>query len=246
MKNVLKVGIAGVIVLVGIGGYVLWSGGDGEPSTTITAPPISSEATEAPAGTAPAETVPEQASETTTSVSSGTFEIAPSLSLVTFMLEEDLRGERTVVAGTTSDVVGQIAVDFGTPSASEIGTIIINARTLETGSSFRDRAIRGQILQSAEDEFEFITFEPTAIEGLPDEAADSYSFTVAGDLTIRAITQPVTFEVTIDASSEDSISGTATAQVLRSDFGLQIPSVPSVANVTEEVQLIIEFVAEPA
>ena len=31
--------------------------------------------------------------------------------------------------------------------------------------------------------------------------------------------------------------------VLRSDFGLQIPSVPNVANVEEEVDLHIDFVA---
>lgn len=245
MKTVFKAGIAVVVVLVGIGGYVLWSGGDGEPTTTITAPPITPETTEAPSDTTVSETAPEEADETP-SAGAITFEIASGLSLVTFTLEEDLRGERTDVEGTTSEVVGQIAVDFDNPSASEIGTILINARTLETGSSFRDRAIRSQILQSADDEFEFITFEPTAIEGLPDEPADSYSFTVTGDLTIRTITQAVTFAVTIDASSEESLAGTATAQVLRGDFDLQIPSVPSVANVTEEVELTIAFVAEPA
>lgn len=242
MKKFGTLGIVGAVVLVGIGAYVLLSGGDGEPSTDATAPPVVV-ATTVPSSEASADVT--DASDGGESAA-GVFEIQSDVSLVTFVLEEDLRGTRTVVEGTTSDVVGQIAVDFDDPSASQIGTILINARTIETDSSFRDRAIRGQILQSADDEFEFITFVPTATEGLPSEPADSYTFTVTGDLTIRTITQSVTFDVTIDASSLDEISGTASAQVLRTDFDLNIPSVPSVANVTDEVQLTIEFVAAPA
>ena len=44
--------------------------------------------------------------------------------------------------------------------------------------------------------------------------------------------------------SEDRIEGSGSAVVLRSDFGLQIPSVPNVANVSDEVILEIDFVAE--
>lgn len=39
------------------------------------------------------------------------------------------------------------------------------------------------------------------------------------------------------------ITGTATAVVNRADYGLQIPSVPNVANVEEEVELYIDFTA---
>ena len=244
MKKLGVLGIAGAVLVVGIGSYVLWSGGDGEPSTEVTAPPVvvattvpSDDSTSDPGSTDSTELV---------EVAAGVFEIRSDVSLVSFVLQEDLRGVRTVVEGTTPDVVGQIVVDFDDPSASQIGTILINARTIETGSSFRDRAIRGQILESADDEFEFITFVPTATAGLPSEPADSYAFTVTGDLTIRTITQSVTFDVTIDASSEGEISGSASAQVLRADFDLKIPSVPNVANVTDEVELTIEFVAEPA
>ena len=38
-------------------------------------------------------------------------------------------------------------------------------------------------------------------------------------------------------------SGVATVQVLRGDFGLTIPDVPSVANVTDDVELALHFVA---
>ncbi len=64
-----------------------------------------------------------------------------------------------------------------------------------------------------------------------------------GDLTIRDITQPVTFNVTASAVSDSQIEGTASAIVQRADYNLQIPSVPSVADVEEEVELYINFVA---
>ena len=62
-------------------------------------------------------------------------------------------------------------------------------------------------------------------------------------LTVRDVTQPVVFDVTATVDSLSQLSGTATTSVLRSDYGLEIPNVPSVANVSEEVQLEIDFVA---
>jgi polyisoprenoid-binding protein YceI len=53
----------------------------------------------------------------------------------------------------------------------------------------------------------------------------------------------VTFNVTAQAVSNSQISGTATATVQRSDFNLQIPNVPQVANVGQQVSLQIDFVA---
>ena len=86
------------------------------------------------------------------------------------------------------------------------------------------------------------------IEGLEGSASvgDELVFTVSGDLTIRDITQPVVFEVTAVLTSETTIEGTATTVVERGPFELVIPSVPSVANVAEEVPLSLDFVAESA
>ncbi len=69
--------------------------------------------------------------------------------------------------GTTHEVAGQVRFDPADPSTMELSQMVVNARTLKTDSSLRDRAIRGPvILDSASDEFELITFDPTAIEGL--------------------------------------------------------------------------------
>jgi len=56
-------------------------------------------------------------------------------------------------------------------------------------------------------------------------------------------TKPVTFEMTLTVESETRLVGSGVAQVLYPDFNLRIPSVPSVANVADEVNLFIDFVA---
>ena len=80
---------------------------------------------------------------------------------------------------------------------------------------------------------------------MPESVAvgDTFDFTVIGDLTIRDITNQVTFDVTVTANSESELVGLATTTVLRADYNLRIPNVPSVANVGEEVPLELDFTA---
>ncbi|HWQ14597.1 MAG TPA: YceI family protein, partial [Roseiflexaceae bacterium] len=71
-----------------------------------------------------------------------------------------------------------------------------------------------------------------------------FTFTIHGDLTIRDVTRPVAFEATVQAESPERLVGTATAVINRADFNLAIPSVPFVADVSEQVTLAIDFVAQ--
>ena len=214
-----------------------------EPATTEAAEPTAAavEPTAAPAEATPApEPTVEAAAPTGTAL---VFTIDQSASQVRFQLDEELRGQPTTVVGTTDQVAGQLSVNLADLSQMQVGIIQINARTLATDNNFRNRAIQNEILNTGD--FEFITFTPTGIEGLPASATvgEAISFSLVGDLTIRDITQPATFTVEATAVSETQIVGTATAVVNRTDFGLQIPSVPSVANVEEQVELYIDFTA---
>ena len=171
------------------------------------------------------------------------YTIDSAASEVRFQLDEDLRGVRTTVIGVTDQVAGQLSVNLADLSQTQVGVIQINARTLVTDNNFRNRAIQNEILDTGS--FEFITFTPTGIEGLPASASigETISFALVGDLTIRDVPLPATFNVEATAVSETQITGSATAVVNRADFGLQIPSVPNVANVEEEVELYIDFTA---
>jgi len=180
---------------------------------------------------------------TTEPAAARVYTLDQTASQVRFQLDEDLRGQRKTVVGTTDQVAGEIAVNLADLSQTQVGVIQINVRTLLTDNNFRNRAIQNEILDTGQ--FEFITFTPTGVSGLPASAAvgDTVSFTINGDLTIRDVTLPASFAVEATVVSETQITGTATAVVNRADYGLQIPSVPNVANVEEEVELTIDFTA---
>jgi polyisoprenoid-binding protein YceI len=164
-------------------------------------------------------------------------------SQASFTLNEKLMGTPTTVVGVTPKVNGQIEIDWANPANTKVGKIEIDATDFKTDNERRNGAIQRFILQT--DQFPMVTFEPTAIEGLPATVAagDALTFKVTGNMTVRNITVPVTFDVTANAKSESEIEGTATTQITRTAFQLTIPSVPSVADVTDEVALELKFVA---
>jgi polyisoprenoid-binding protein YceI len=182
------------------------------------------------------------------SSASGTqlFQIVPDQSQVSFKMSEMLHGQPNTVIGQTNQVAGSILIDPAKPANSQVGAIRVDARTLVTDSSMRNRVIERAILQS--DQFEYIEFKPTSLAGLPQSVAldQPFTFRITGDLTIRTVTRPVTFEATVTPLSATQMKGTATATIQRADYNLVIPSVPSVANVSEDVQLQIDFVATAA
>lgn len=211
-------------------------------------------ATEAPTESAPdptpttaAASAPNatKAAPSTEAIEPLSFQIDSAQSEARFIVEEVLFGNPNVVTGVTNEVTGTIEVNLDDPTQTSVSVIQINARSLATDNRFRNRSVNRLILQSNRDEYQFITFTPTAIEGLPSIAAagDTFSFQIVGDLKIREITQPTAFEVTVTADSETQLSGLAQTTVQRADFELTIPNVEGVADVTEEVRLELEFVA---
>jgi polyisoprenoid-binding protein YceI len=125
----------------------------------------------------------------------------------------------------------------------QVGIIQVNARDLTTDNEFRNRAIKNRILQT--DQYEFVTFAPTKIVGLPQTATigEPYTFQIVGDLTIGEVTKQVTFDVTASASTETRLQGTATTTIAYADYGISIPQVPQVASVADQVRLELDFVA---
>jgi polyisoprenoid-binding protein YceI len=172
-----------------------------------------------------------------------TFQIDAASSEARFVIDEVLSGSPNTVTGTTQEIAGIIQVNPSEPSLSIVGPITVDAASLATDNNLRNGAIRRFILQASD--FPVIAFTSTAVEGLPAPAAESetYTFSLVGNLTIRDITRPVTFEVTITVESNDRLSGSATATIQRSDFDLSIPSVPQVAEVSSDVILEIDFTA---
>ena len=172
-----------------------------------------------------------------------TFVIVAEESEARFIIDEQLLGQPKTVIGTTNAFSGELTVDTDNPAASVIGTIQIEAGTFVTDNDRRNSAIRRFILQS--NQYQFITFTATELMGLPDTIAvgDDVEFEVTGDLTVRDMSSPVLFIVTLLVVSESELRGTAATIVVRDAFELTIPQVPSVANVGKEFMVEFDFVA---
>lgn len=221
--------IAGIIVvaLFAAGAAYIWfSGGNGQASTAVTAPSLEL-----------------QAGDTRS-----LFSLEQTASEARFVIDEMLLGEPKTVVGATDEVAGEILIDLDNPANSVLGVIRINVRTLETDNEFRTRALRGQILQADRPEYEFATFTPTELVGLPESSAvgEAFTFQIVGNLNVHGVSRAVTFDAIVTPISESQIEGTVSAVVLYRDFGMSIPEAPGVADISDEVRLEIDFVAEVA
>ena len=266
-KILIGIGIIGIVMILGVAAYVLRPTAEASapieaiavkvdptmteepmPDNSETRMSASEEETKGEEIPAPKEAVEEPTvvpteETTTTETDVVVFTIVQAESEVRFTLNEVLSGIPTTVIGTTDQVAGEIAIDPAAPENSKVGVILVNARTLATDNNFRNRAINNEILDT--NEFEFVQFIPTSITGFSENPAigEAIEFQITGDLTIRDITNEVTFDATVTAVSESRLEGLASAMVARADYGLQIPNVPRVADVDEEVLLEINFVA---
>lgn len=226
-----------------------------EPDPTDTPEPVPTatpmpEPTDTPApepAAAPAATAPpqeESAAESAESPGVGqTFVIVAEESEARYIIDEELLGQPKTVVGATNAISGELTVDPANPAASLIGPIRIEAGTFATDSNRRDRAVRSFVLQTGQ--YQFITFTATEYVGLPDAAAtgDEIQFEVTGDLTVRDITRPAMFIVTMQVVSDSELRGSAATIIVRDDYELRIPDVPSVANVGDEFIVEFDFVA---
>jgi polyisoprenoid-binding protein YceI len=176
------------------------------------------------------------------------FEIVSKKSEVRFVLDELLFGEPKRVVGWTSKVEGAVGIDMSGNQAPKWIPIRVDASNLSTDNAFRNKVMRNQILQANQKEFRYIVFKPTTVEGLPDPRAvvpdEPFYFRVTGDLTIRGITQPVTFDMQLTTKSARELVGAGTAVISRASFNLQIPKLRNVADVSDEVALEIDFVMD--
>ncbi len=216
----------------------------GAATTTTSATASAPAATTAASSAAPAATATTAAIATTTAATTNTvYEIDQASSKARFVIGEVLNGSPFTVNGTTDQVAGQIAFDLGNPSAAQLGTIQINARTLATDSTQRDNAIKNRILKT--DANEYITFVPTALVGLPTNVTtgQSYTFQIVGQLTLVGQTHEATFAVTVTPTAAGTLEGSATTIIAYADWGISIPQVPSVASVDDTVTLALTFVA---
>jgi polyisoprenoid-binding protein YceI len=174
------------------------------------------------------------------------FAIVSKKSEVRFIIDELLFGKPKSVVGRTSKISGSVGVDMTGATGLRWLPIRVDAQDLTTDNSFRNKALRNQILGANRKEFHYIVFKPARVEGLVDprtiNIGEPFTFRVIGDLTIRGVTRPVAFDMTLTATSARELEGSGTAIITRSEFELWLPKVRNVADVSEEIVLEIDLV----
>lgn len=204
---------------------------------------------------APAPTAPPPAAEPAAPAANGlrTFVIVPEASKASYIVDEEFFADalskyniaagKTKTTGSTQEIAGQLQLNLDN-LAAPLGD---NRFTVQMNTLSSDQALRDGWLRTSGPRFnQFPTaeFVATGIEGAPASYSEGEEvrFQLVGNLTIREITQPATFDVTA-ALQGDTITGVATARALLSDFGIDPPNFANTLTVADEFRMEVAFTA---
>jgi polyisoprenoid-binding protein YceI len=141
--------------------------------------------------------------------------------------------------GSTSNVTGQLVVEADGRVVEDASRITIDLSTLSTDSERRDNYVRRRTLVT--DTFPTAVFVPSELRGLTFPLADGeHTFQMIGDLTIRNVAQPTTWEVTARVA-DGVVTGLAKTALTFDQFQMTKPRVGSVLSVDDEIRLEYEF-----
>jgi polyisoprenoid-binding protein YceI len=182
-----------------------------------------------------------------------TFAIVPAESKASYIVDEEFFADalskyniaagKVQTIGSTQEIAGQLQLnleDLSSPLGDNRFTVQIN--TLESDQALRDGWIRrnGPRLN----DFPTAEFVATGIEGAPASytEGEEVQFQLVGNLTMREITQPATFDVTATLQG-DTITGKATARALLSDYGIEPPNFANTLVVGDEFMIEVDITA---
>ncbi len=213
------------------------------PPAAAGAQPTDKPAAIVAAPTATAVPSPVQPPTTSTGASTDTirFVLVPEKSEARYRVREQLAN-----VNLPSDAIGKTREFTGTLVIKPDGTIVssesqfvVNLGTLTSDRSQRDNFIKRSVLQT--DQHPNAVFAPTQITGLPSPLPQSgpVSFKLTGDLTVRNVTKPVTWDVTAQVQG-NQVTGQATMAFKFGDFSLTQPRVPLVLSIEDNIKLELD------
>ena len=209
---------------------------------TISAP---SPAAQAPAATsAPTVNVPPAATTAPSGSLADTVRlvVVPSKSKANYRVREQLAN-----VSAPSDAVGSTSAISGTIVGKMDGTLVpaeskfvVDVSTLKSDQSQRDNFLRQSTLQTSR--YPNVTFVPTSAAGLPTAVPSSgqAAFKLTGDLTVKDVTKPITWDVTCVTASSTEGSCHATTSFAFADVGLTVPRVFTVLSIVDKITLELD------
>lgn len=149
--------------------------------------------------------------------------------------------------GVTGEVSGGIALDSAGRVIPSLSRFVVKTAGLTTDNARRDGYVSRRLLEAAQ--HPEVVFAATAVRGLPANVATANdatprTFEVVGDLTVKGVTRPATWQVTARRDGT-GVVGTAQTAFTFAAFGLTQPRVPVVLSVADTIRLEYAFTLTP-
>jgi polyisoprenoid-binding protein YceI len=205
------------------------------PSAPLTAQPAATPVR-------PAAQRPASASASARSATRLRFVVAPTGNEARYRVRELLVGRELEndVIGKTSSVSGRLVVEPNGTVIRDSSKIVVQVATLASDQTRRDNFLRRRTLES--EKYPTVELVPFTFQGIaaPLAPGQTASFTLVGNLTMRGVTRPTTWQVTARADGS-AVVGTAKTAFTFKDFELEQPKVPIVLSVADTVRLEYDF-----
>jgi len=167
--------------------------------------------------------------------------LVPENSEARFRVREQLAGANLPndAIGRTKDFTGTLVIKPDGSIVSSDSQFVVNMGTLVSDQPMRDNYLRGNVLQA--NQYPKAVFVPKQASGLPSPLPQSGSvtFKLTGDLTVRNVTQPVTWDVTAQVQGNQVAAQAATALKFE-DFSLTQPHVARVLSIEDNIKLELD------
>lgn len=142
--------------------------------------------------------------------------------------------------GETRAISGEIVLDDAGAVIAARSKITVDLRPLKSDRERRDGYIQRRTLET--EQHPNAELVVTGIRGvsMPLPTSGEMAFTLTGNLTIRGVTRPTTWQVTATASP-DGYRGTAKTTFTFEQFELTKPRVAVVMSVEDQIALELDF-----
>jgi polyisoprenoid-binding protein YceI len=173
---------------------------------------------------------------TATETAAGTYTIDPSHSRIGFAARHAMV---TKVRGSFNEFEGSGYFDAEDPARSH-ARLTVEAASIDTRSADRDAHLRSN------DFFEMETYPQITFASTTVEPVDATTFRVTGDLTIKDVTRPVTFDLEYTGTAVDPFGNRrlgleGSVVVNRKDWGLTWNAPLDTGGVLVSEKVTLEF-----